>query len=151
VPLWLPLLQMCQANVVKCNGCLVINIPKLWFLTAMAIRYVVLAVMQPLTYKLYRLISLLVTISGPPLMFFSIQTLQTSSLLGCEARPLFCIATKSSAWYYGHCTCCHLSCSHSVDSSLSSIQMPTWVRSIADASVCRKCSAQCKEINCYWR
>ena len=41
------------------------------------------------TYHIYRLISLLVTTSGCPLMFFSPQTSQTSSSLDHEVRLLF--------------------------------------------------------------
>ena len=89
VPSWSPSLRMHQANVEKRDGYLAVNIPILSFLIAMGIRYVVLTMTQALTYNIYRLISLLVTTSGRPSMFFSIRMLQTSSLLGCEARPLF--------------------------------------------------------------
>src|SRR5882762_1557251 len=89
VPLLLLLLLMHQVNAEKHDGSLAVNIPILWFLTAMDIRYGILTLIQPLMFNMHRLTLLLVTTSGPQSMFFSIQKLQMSSLHGCEARLLF--------------------------------------------------------------
>src|ERR1700733_11333002 len=89
VPSSLPSLPMHRANAKKHDGSLAVRIPILWFLTATDIRYGISRLIQPLIYKMHRLIFLSVTTSGPPPTFFSIQKLQMSSLRGCEAKLSF--------------------------------------------------------------